>query len=442
MKALIFGNGASGKSAANLMKKLGFDTFVIDDKRKKITPSLEEKLLKNLDKFILSPGVPYNTALANRARLNGTEVIGEFEMGTRMLSCPSVAVTGTNGKTTTVTLLGSLLEDSFDRVFVGGNIGVPVSSFCMETKKEDIAALEVSSFQLESSTEFHPHVAAILNITPDHLNRHKSMENYTRIKFKIFENQTKNDFAILNLDDPALVECDTSFIRSEIFYFSTKMCCRGCYCKDGSIYFNDGMNDRYIMSVRDIPLSGQHNVSNVLAALLLAILAGAKVELLPQKVKAFKGVSHRLEYVAEVGRVTFINDSKATNISSTIVAVSAMNEPTTLILGGSDKGFDFDELFLNMPSIIKNFVVIGETKNKILESAKKFNISNVFEAKNFKEGVYLAYELSGPDETVLLSPAAASFDMFRNFEERGRVFIKIVREIEKIENRKVRGKKS
>ena len=195
------------------------------------------------------------------------------------------------------------------------------------------------------------------------------------------------------------------------------------------------------MRISDIPLQGEHNLSNVLAGLCSAILFGEKIDTLGEKVKAFKGVSHRLEFVSEINGITFINDSKATNISSTIVAIKAMKEPTTLILGGSDKGFEYDELFENFSPIIKNIVAVGETKEKIVKSAKKFNVINVFQAKTFKEAVFLSFSLASENETVLLSPASASFDMFSNFEERGRVFVKTVREIAKIENRKIRNQK-
>lgn len=442
MKALIIGNGASGKSASKLMKKLGYDTFVIDEKRVKLSNILINKLLCGLDVLILSPGVSIFHPLVLRAKALNIETVGELEIGFRFLSCKSVAITGTNGKTTTVSLVSKLLENGERKVYVGGNIGIAVSSFCMLPKPSDIAVLEVSSFQLESILHFHPHIAVLLNITPDHLNRHKTMENYIKTKFRIFENQTSKDFAVLNLDDKVICEQDTSFIKSEIYYFSTKNECKGCYCKNDSIYFSDGVVSQFVMRISDVSLSGEHNLSNVLAGLLCAILSGEKISLLSDKVKAFKGISHRLEYVTEINGVTFINDSKATNISSTLVAIKAMSEPTTLIIGGSDKGFDFDEFFENLSPLIKNIVVIGETKEKILSSAKKFNISNVFVASTFKEAVYLAYNLSSANEVVLLSPASASFDMFKNFEQRGRVFIKIVREIERIENRKVRGKKA
>lgn len=442
VKVVIIGNGTSGKSAMKMLKKLKFDVFLIDEKKVKISNRLKEKLLQNLDLLVLSPGVSIENPFVVCAKQNGVEVASELEIGARMLACDFIAVTGTNGKTTTVSLIKNLLEGENRKVYAGGNIGIAVSSFSHETEKNDKVVLEVSSFQLESTNYFKPKVAVLLNIAPDHLNRHKTMENYVQAKLKILKNQTKNDFAVINLDDEVLCGQDLSFVHSQIYYFSTKNECKGCYCKNGCIYFSDGVVSRFIMRASDIYLRGEHNLSNVLAGLLASILYGENIDSLKEKVKAFKGVSHRLEFVAEINGITFINDSKATNIASTIVAIKAMKEPTTLILGGSDKGLDYDVLFESLSPNIKNIVAVGETKEKILQSAKKFNVINVFQTKTFKEAVFLAFELSNENETVLLSPAAASFDMFANFEERGRVFVRIVREIAKIENRKIRNQKT
>ncbi len=440
MKALVLGAGVSGKSATKLLKKLGFSTYLLDDKKQFLLKRLKERIFENLSLMVISPGVCEEHPLVCEAKARGVKVIGELELGARELACPIIAITGTNGKTTTTTLTGELLK-GWKNVFVGGNIGVAVSNFCLDAKEEDYAVLEVSSFQLESIDKFRPHIAAILNVTVDHLNRHKTFENYLKAKLRIFENQMPSDFAVINLDDPVLQSLDLSFIKSQIFYFSTKMACKGCYAQGDMVFFNDGEETFRLFNVSEVPLKGEHNLSNTLASVLCSILAGEDKNNLRAKVHNFKGVSHRLEYVTEINGVTFINDSKATNISSTLVAISSMDEPTTLILGGSDKGFEFDELVCNLKSVIKNIVVVGETKEKILLACKRHDISNVFEAESFKEAVYLAYGLSGTGETVLLSPACASFDMFSDYEERGTIFKRIVREIEKSENRKVSSKK-
>ncbi len=441
MKALIIGAGVSGKSANKMLKKLGYSTYLLDDKKKIRFAGLKDRLLSNLSLVVLSPGVELSHKLVVEAQTKNIEVVGELELGFRELKCKTIAITGTNGKTTTTTLVKELMLGEAENVYVGGNIGIPVTSFAMNTKPNDVAVLEVSSFQLETISTFHPHVACLLNITPDHLNRHKTMQNYINAKLRIFENQEPSDYAVINLDDPLLNTLDLSSIKSQIYYFSIKMPCKGCYLENGSIYFNNGQESFYIMQESDISLAGEHNLSNVLAGLLCAILSNAKINLLGAKVHNFKGVSHRLEYITEVNGVTYINDSKSTNISSTIVAMHAMKEPTTLILGGSDKGFEFDELFENVTENIKNFVLVGETKNKILKSAQKYGISNVYEASSFKDAVKLSESLAERGEIVLLSPACASFDMFKNYEQRGKVFASLVREIEKSESRKVSSKK-
>ena len=441
MKALVIGNGKSGKSANKLLKKLGYTTFLIDDNKTNLTIKLKEKLLKDLELVVLSPGVPLDNSFVQEIEGKGIEIVGELELGTRLLRCQSIAVTGTNGKTTTTSLVGHILSSAGENTFIGGNIGVPVSSFCLQTKNDDICVLEVSSFQLETASLFHPHIAVLLNITPDHLNRHKTMQNYINAKLSIFKNQTSNDFAVINLDDEVLSQQDYTFVKSEIYYFSTKVECKGCYVKNGCIYFNDGVISQFVMRTSDVTLKGEHNLSNVLASLLCAILYGLPIAGLSSYVKSFEGVSHRLEFVAEINGVTFINDSKATNISSTIVAMKAMTEHTTVILGGSDKGCEFDELFECVPVLIKNFIVIGETKQKILAAAAKNNVSNVFACQTLKEALGLAWDLSESGECVLLSPACASFDMFSNFEERGKAFSKFVKELEKSENRKISNKK-
>lgn len=441
MKALVVGAGISGKSANKFLKKQGYVTYIVDDNKKLKSKLLRERLISGLSLVVISPGVALTHEIVKHAKAMNIETIGEFELGVREIKCEIVAITGTNGKTTTTSLVKELLEGEGRSVFVGGNIGIPVTSFAFQTNVNDVAVLEVSSFQLESIARFHPHIACILNITEDHLNRHKTMQNYINTKLRIFENQTEHDFAIINLDDPILKSINHSFIKSQIYYFSTKEQCKGCYAKDDIIYFNNGLESYPIMKVCDIPLKGEHNLSNVLAGLLCAILSRVNINSLAEKVHNFKGVSHRLEYITEINGVTFINDSKSTNISSTIVAMRAMSEPTTLILGGSDKNASFDELFENLTPSIKNIVLVGETKDKLFKSAQKYKVSNVYETTSFKEAVILSFSLATKGETVLLSPACASFDMFNSYEQRGKVFASLVREIEKSETSKAKGKK-
>ena len=441
MKVLVIGNGMSGKSVCKLLKKQGHRTFLFDDK-KYVPKFILLKLFENLDLVIVSPGVSLDNDLVITAKKKNIEVVGELEYSCRFFTASIVAITGTNGKTTTTKLVEQLLSD-YKTLYVGGNIGIPVSSFAQKIENQDRVVLEVSSFQLETIKNFKPKVSCLLNISEDHLNRHKTMQNYVSAKMRIFENQNNTDFAVLNLDQVLITNLDLSFIKSQIYYFSTKFVCKGCYSKNGCIYFNDGNKSTFIMKTSAIPLAGEHNLYNVLAALLCVILLGeTDFEKLKNKIIKFHGVSHRLEFVTEINGVNFINDSKATNIDSAIVAMKAMNEPTTIIVGGSDKGFEYDTLFENLQKNIKAFIVIGQTKQKIIDSAIKKGVSNIYEAQNLREAVFLAYQLSNKGENVLLSPACASFDMFKNFEQRGKVFCKIVRELEKSENRKIPNKKN
>lgn len=426
-KVLIVGNGISGKAANKLLKKLKYRTFIVEDNDLAINRIEKLKLLDEVSLVVISPGVSIFSKLVDSAQKKGIEVVGELEFASRYLKGDNIAITGTNGKTTTTSLIGHLLSGGERNVNVGGNIGNALSTVVLSGTMSDITVIEVSSFQLESIKTFKPNIACLLNITPDHLNRHKTMENYINAKLRIFENQSEKDKAIFNLDDSTINSLDLSHVRAEKYYFSTKQCCKGCYFENGKIYFNDGKVDVFIMNSSEIPLRGEHNLSNALAAILCAMLANERPEKIRERMHNFKAVKHRLEYVAEKNGVTFINDSKATNISSSIVAMKAMTEHFTIILGGSDKGYEFDELFNEPMPLLKNIVVFGQTKQKIIAAAARKEVSNVYEAATLKQAVKLAYELSKSNETVLLSPACASFDMFKDYEERGRAFVRVVR---------------
>ena len=426
-KILVIGKGISGKGASKLLKDLGFRTYVVDDKKKFGFSYLKQKLFDGLSMVVVSPGVELSHELVVEAKKRGIEVVGELEFASRYLVSDNIAITGTNGKTTTTSLVGHLLSGGQRTVRVAGNIGKALSTVVLDSTMLDITVIEVSSFQLETICYFKPKIACLLNISEDHLNRHKTMENYIKTKFRIFENQEPYDKAILNLDDPIIMGQDLTAIKSEVFFFSLKTECKGCYLKDGKIYFNDGNQTKFVMDESLIALKGKHNIANALAGILASILIGETIENICLRMPSFKGAKHRLEYVAEINGVTFINDSKATNISSTIVAMQAMTEHFSIILGGSDKGYEFDKLFEDKNPLLKNVIVLGETKQKILDSVGRQGVSNVYEVKSFKDAVNLAYELSESGETVLLSPACASFDMFTSYEQRGDVFCNIVR---------------
>ncbi|MBQ9790789.1 MAG: UDP-N-acetylmuramoyl-L-alanine--D-glutamate ligase [Clostridia bacterium] len=434
-RALIVGSGKSGKGATKLLKKLGYMIYVTDDKQRNLKGVYGDGFLRSLSLIVLSPGIPPNHRILEIAKTYGIDHLCEFELGVLELSCPCVMITGTNGKTTTTLLVHKLLENSgFGVVHLGGNVGIPVSSFAKETAPQDIAILEASSFQLEYKKRSSPHVAVLLNLAPDHISWHGSMESYVRAKLKIFEGQTNDDFAVLNADDELVMRLAKN-LQANVYYFSTKSRVKGCFAESGCIYFSDGISTSKVANTSDLKILGEHNLQNALAGVLVSILLGQDFEKIRKNLAEFVGVSHRLEWIKDVDGVSFFNDSKATNPHSTITAMNSMQTDTTIILGGSDKGNEFDEIFLKAPDKIKNFVCLGETKPKLLESAKRCKATNVFEADTMKQAVHLAFNLSKNGDAVLLSPACASFDMFSSYEERGKVFTKIVRGLEKHEDK-------
>ena len=430
MKALVVGYGISGKSAKKLLKKMGYKVTVIEDDKSEKYYKLRDRLFIGLSLIVVSPGVKPDCEIILKAKENKIRVVGEFELGAYQVFGKTIAITGTNGKTTVTTLTHEIIKSQEKDCFIGGNIGIPVSSFAYKTTAKSKTILEVSSFQLETIDKFKPHIAAILNISKDHLNYHKTIDNYIKAKLNIFKNQDEKDYLILNKDDQLLMRQDFSSCKAQIYYFSTKNKCKGCYEKGGNIYFFDGKNTTLIMKTEDVCLIGKHNLENALAAILSGVLSGITPENIANCVHNFKGLEHRLEYVAKKENVTFINDSKGTNNSSTIVAMNAIKEQTTLILGGSDKGYEFDELFVNMPLNIKRIIAIGETKHKIIKASKKYKKCDNYLASTMKEAVPLAYKLTKTTGgVVLLSPACASFDMFKSYEERGKVFKKLVKRL-------------
>ncbi len=432
MKALIIGSGLSGQSAYDYLIKNGFEVEYaksedINSGENLKNMEYQDRLFSGLSFIVTSPGISLDLPIIKLAMKKKIKIIGEFELGTYKIKSNIISVTGTNGKTTTVSLINFILKDYNQNIFLGGNIGVPVTSFCDKVKKNDVVILECSSYQLETTKKFHSHISAILNITPDHLNRHKTMENYVKCKQKITKNQTDKDFLLINADDDFLMQ-NIPKTKAKIYYFSTKNKVQGCYIKRGSIYFNDNLSEKRLVSLSGIKLLGEHNKSNILCACLAVYLQTGDEKLL-KNIKDFYGVEHRIEYVKTHEGIAFYNDSKATNIQSTLVATSSFKQKINLILGGSDKGYSFDELFENLPKNVKNIAVCGDTKQKILDSAKKFKYKNIFVCDSLKSSVKLLYDKALPNEIILLSPACASFDFFKNYEERGCVFKKIVKEM-------------
>jgi len=387
------------------------------------------ELASNCDFIVISPGVPTDIPLVKEAKKIGKEVISEVELAYRMTRTPIAAITGTNGKTTTTALLGEIMKESGRKTFVVGNIGNPIIKEVKNAAPEDLFVLEVSSFQLETTVHFRPKVCAILNITPDHLNRHKTLENYIDAKTKIFRNQKQEDYTVLNWDDEQTRKL-SSLTKSKTLFFSRKdILDEGAYVENGYLTISYKNKKERIIDIKDIFIPGEHNLENALAASLMAYCLGVEAHTIQKVLKEFKGVEHRIEYVTEIDGVIYYNDSKGTNPDSSIKAIKTMTRPTILIAGGYDKGSDFDEFVSYFKGKVKALILLGETADKIKESAEKAGFYNIYKVSDMEEAVKKGKELATPGDCVLLSPACASWDMFKNFEERGNVFKDAVRRL-------------
>ncbi len=446
MKILVCGMARSGVSSAKLLKRLGATVTLSDtsDKLGDLPLTLEKEgytvitgrnpddsLLNEQDLVVISPGIPYDLPFLMEARRLGIRVWGEMELAAILCRCPILAITGTNGKTTTTTLMGDIIRYFNKNVKVCGNIGLPFTEVVYEMEQTDLAVLEVSSFQLETIQTFRPHIAAILNLTPDHLNRHKTFEEYVRMKARIFENQTKDDFLILNYDDENCRKL-AALAKSKVIFFSRKTILdEGVFVQDNAIYANIFNFCGEVLSLDLIPLTmiGTHSVENVLAAVSMSLCVPVTLMDIKRGVSGFKGAPHRLEYVREFKGVLYYNDSKGTNPDSAIKSVEAIEKPIILIGGGYDKGVEFDEWVRLFPGRVKLLIVLGEVTEKIIECCKAYNFFDFERVNSLKDAVDLAYAKAIPGDCVLLSPACASWDMFDNFEQRGDLFKDFVHEL-------------
>jgi len=438
-KTLVVGLGKSGIAAAEVLIGLGADVAVYDKKaEEQWDPRLVDFYKKNqvrcyfdqepedmasFELLVVSPGVPLEINMIRSAQTAGTEIIGEVELAYRVGKGTYVAITGTNGKTTTTTLTGEIFRYSGRKTEVVGNVGVAVAQKALKADEDTWFVTEISSFQLETTKEFHPRVSALLNITPDHMDRHHTMENYAKAKAMIYQNQTADDFFIVNRDDPAsfaLAEvCPATvvpFSRKEILDF-------GCFVKDGEIVICDGKSpEKRICKVAELQIPGGHNLENALAAAAIAYFSRIQVASIAQVLRDFQGVEHRLEFVAEVKGVRFVNDSKGTNPDASIKALEAIETPILLIAGGYDKNSSFEELMAVAKGRVKAFVLLGKTAPKVREAASNAGFDNIIMARDMEECVKEAFRIAEKGDTVLLSPACASWDMYTCFEERGEDF--------------------
>ncbi len=443
-RVLLVGMARSGIAAAELLLSHGAIPILYDAKKaesfgKELAPlrgtacefHLGEDpflLMENADLVVISPGVPIDSPIAKAARENGIPLIGELELGYSLSQGELLAVSGTNGKTTTVTLLGKMFENAGRITHVAGNIGYPLSAAVLNSKKGDVIVAEVSSFQLESIKTFHPCVAALLNITEDHLNRHGTMEQYIRMKQRIFENQTEDDIAVLNMEDPVLFKMADKIKARVAFFSRTREVENGACVENGKIIWRwDGIV-KPICDADQILIPGPHNLENALAATAMASARGVPPAVIRHTLQSFTGVEHRIEKVRVLEGITYINDSKGTNVDSTIKAVQSMKAPTVLILGGYDKHTDFMPLCREMlaSGMIRHTVVMGETARQITQTLEEAGYQNITQAFSLEDAVQKARSFAVSGGNVLLSPACASFDMFQDYEERGRIFKQIV----------------
>ncbi len=448
---LVFGAGISGIGAAQLLAKNGAH-IVIYDGNPKLTEEdvlarlprdtgaraavgeLPDELIRKMDLAVLSPGVPTDIDPVNRIRIAGVPIWGEIELAWACGRGNVLAITGTNGKTTTTTLLGEIMKyhmekqtsPAVDRVFVVGNIGSPYTQAAPETTEDTAVVAEISSFQLETIVTFHPKVSAITNITPDHLNRHHTMEEYIRVKERICENQTAEDTVVLNYEDDVLRTFGQSAVPRVIYFSSASRLEQGIWLEDNMIMVNITGETVPLLSVKELLLPGRHNYENIMTAAGMALAYGVSIDEIRHVLRRFTAVEHRIEYVAEKKGVIYYNDSKGTNPDAAIKAVEAMDRPTVLIGGGYDKGSSYEEWVRSFDGKVRLLVLVGETKEKIAGEARRQGFTAIRMADTFADAFAVCAEEARSGEAVLLSPACASWDMFPNYETRGRVFKDLV----------------
>lgn len=414
MKALVYGRGISGKGSEKLLIEKGYSVEYVSD-------DTGNEVLDDADLLVLSPSVPLERPLVRRAELSGIEVVGEMELASRYVDNDIIAVTGTNGKTTTTMMISSLLTESGLKHKTLGNIGKSFAGSVGDVEKDDMILLEVSSFQLETITSFRPKVAILLNIAPDHLERHKTYDEYVRVKTSIFENMTKNDFAIANYDDEA-VRNAASGIMPSTYYFSVKERVRGAYVQNGHVFF---MGEK-MFPLENLKFKAEHNIANALAVITLAKIFNIPNSIILRSFNKFTLPPHRIEFVGRYNGKNYFNDSKATNIDATIKAVKSMRGSTALIVGGYDKGISYYRLFASLDKKVKCVVIFGQNRHRVEECIKDFDIRYYV-----CDTLSLAITSAKKErvENVLFSPATSSYDMFRNYEERGEVFTQLVGDI-------------
>lgn len=442
-KVLVLGAGISGINAGKLLTEVGRPVILYDGNKEKNEAELREQLgnpsdltivlgeltdevLAQAGLCVISPGIPTDADFVMQVRTAGIPVWSEIELAYHYAKGRLIAITGTNGKTTMTALTGKICADYAESVFVVGNIGNAYTKEALKTKEESITVAEVSSFQLENIVNFHPQVSAVLNITPDHLNRHKTMECYTNVKLSIAKNQSPEDVVILNYEDDRLRAAAPEMMPRVLFFSSARELPEGAYLKGEEIFLAlDGTVTR-VCSIQDLNLLGRHNYENVMAAVLMAVSIGIPMDSIRHSLSEFRAVEHRIEFVEEKNGVAYYNDSKGTNVDAAIQAIRAMIRPTVLLGGGYDKGAEFDEWIQAFDGKVKQLILMGATARQIADTAAKYGVENIVFVDSMEEAVQTAAKTAEPGDAVLLSPACASWGMFPNYEVRGRVFKELV----------------
>ena len=436
----VLGLSKSGRAAAEFLLARGAVVYIYDDiKTERVEQTAAElekqgarrvkkedlsRMPEVCDVLVLSPGIPIDHPLAVAFKRRGRAVVGETELAARYMRCPVVAITGTNGKTTTVSMLAEVLNKGGLQATACGNIGAPMIEF-FDLPQESVAVAEISSFQMETLQSLRPHIGVVLNVTEDHLNRHYNMENYIFLKGKLLKNSTEAEYAVLNYDDP-IVRGFAEKTKAQILYFSVKERVAGAYYENGELYFGK----EKIVSAEDLALGGLHNIQNALAVIAAAKIMGIKNADIAAALSDFKGIKHRIEEVCVIEGVRFVDDSKGTNVDATLKAVQSMKEETILLLGGKHKGYDYGKLFAALgASKVVHAVLYGENRFALLKSAREHSFDKITLCEGFEFAVRVAALKATTGQAVLLSPASASFDEFASYEERGDKFVEIVRSL-------------
>jgi len=440
MNVLVVGLGVSGIACIKGLSKTGANIYAFDDSneeklrdRLKEVEDIEveyffgnEEINKikfgNLDYAIKSPGIKYETPIIEKLVKNNIEVISDIEAAYRVTNSPIVSITGTNGKTTTTTLIGEMVRESKKTYKVTGNIGFGIYYDALTAKEEEILVAEVSSFQLAGTSKYKPHISVLTNITPDHLDYHHTVENYIEAKFKNVINQDENDYAILNYEDETIRNYSDKIKAKKIFFSSERILEDGIYSENGQMFYRTGNNKLSIINTKDIFIPGKHNLENAMAACGAAIALGIDVMVISKVLREFKGVEHRLEFTGEYKKVKFYNDSKGTNPDASIKAIQGIEKPIILIAGGYDKKSSYDDFIKAFDNKVKALILLGQTAEDIQKCALKYGFENIYRVETMDEAVKKSFELAEEGDNVVLSPACASWGMYPNYEVRGRDF--------------------